>query len=179
MITIKFTRQDSHKKPKLGDKWRRPKGLQSKMRLGKKGYPRSPSQGFGSNKAERGLRSGLIPVIIENPAQLDALGKEHGVVIASGVGEKKRVEIVKTAEKKSLKILSIKDAAVYLKEAEEQFAKRKSDKEKLSKDKESKLAERKKKAEEKEKEDKKEEESAGDKKDKEKKEMDKLLTTKE
>ena len=43
-----FTRQDAHKKKKVGWKWRKPKGSDSKMRVGKKGYKRSVRPGWGS-----------------------------------------------------------------------------------------------------------------------------------
>ena len=39
-----FIRQDAHKKGEIKKKWRRPKGLQSKMRLHKRGYRKSPSR---------------------------------------------------------------------------------------------------------------------------------------
>ena len=35
-----FTRQETHKKSKLKKKWRRPKGIQSKLRLNKRAIKR-------------------------------------------------------------------------------------------------------------------------------------------
>ena len=46
----KFIRQDAHKKGRLAKKWRKPKGLQSKMRLCKKGYRKRISKGYKSPK---------------------------------------------------------------------------------------------------------------------------------
>ena len=50
-----FIRQDAHKKPGLGWKWRRPKGITSKMRLHLKGYRRIVKKGYRSPKDVRGL----------------------------------------------------------------------------------------------------------------------------
>ena len=69
----KYSRQDSHKKAKLGDKWRKPKGIQSKMRLHKRGYKRSPEVGFGSPKSVRGLSPEGFEIIHVN--SLSDIGK--------------------------------------------------------------------------------------------------------
>ena len=60
-----FFRQDAHKNLKLGDKWRKPKGLHSKMRLGFKGYRKSVSIGYGSPKITKNLHKSGLSVKIE------------------------------------------------------------------------------------------------------------------
>ena len=50
-----FVRQDSHKQKEVKKKWRKPKGMQSKMRLKKKGYRKSVSIGYGSPKKVNGF----------------------------------------------------------------------------------------------------------------------------
>ena len=49
-----FIRQDAHKKKRVGTSWRRAKGIQSKVRLNKRGYVKSVSQGYRSPKSVRG-----------------------------------------------------------------------------------------------------------------------------
>lgn len=52
---MKFIRQDAHKKAKLKNLWRKPKGLHNKMRLQKKGYRRLPKVGMGTPNTEKNL----------------------------------------------------------------------------------------------------------------------------
>ena len=96
---MKFTRQDNHKKPKLARSgWRRPRGIQSKMRLGLSGYKVSPNPGYGSPKTTRGKHSiGLEPVVVATPSQLVGIDKAKQAVIVSGsVGLRKAKEILKS-----------------------------------------------------------------------------------
>lgn len=177
-----FIRKDYHKKKRLGTKWVRPRGLQSKLRLRKKGHRKVVTTGYGSPKEVRGLdRSGLERVIVENKNQIERIDpKKQGIVISSKVGLKKRLEIIKTASEKKVIILNIKDTAKYQKDAEDRMKEKKEKKEKRKKKKEDK--EKKKKQEKKEEksiektlteEEKQEEEKK--KKEEEKKEKDKLL----
>ena len=45
-----FRRQDSHKKKRINPRWRSARGLQSKIRLAKRGYMKKPKIGYGSSK---------------------------------------------------------------------------------------------------------------------------------
>ncbi len=180
----RFVRQDSHKKVKLGNKWRRPKGLQSKLRKRLKGHRAHVSLGFGSPAAVRGLdRSGIAPVLIHTLAELSVLdAKTQGVLIASTVGKKNKVAIIKAAQDKKLIILNIKDPSAFLKVAEEDLSRRKASKAKRQKDAEEKEGASKEAARKKEKGKKEGIEWAVDaeeKKTQEKKELDKVLTTKQ
>ncbi len=172
-----FKRQDSHKKKKLGDKWRRPKGLQSKMRLNKKGYRKIVEVGYGNKKGKRELIENLKVVYVKNLKQLkDIDNKKQGIVINSCVGNKKRIEIIKQAEKDNIKILNIKNPKEFVKNIEE---KRKQEKEKKEeKEKEGRKKKSKKTKEKPGKEEKKEVDEE-EKKNQEKKEKDKVLTKKE
>ena len=172
-----FSRQDSHKKKRLGNKWRKPKGLQSKMRLQKKGYKVSVKTGYGTDKKTKGLIKGLQKIIINNVKELATIDeKTQGIIISKSVGKKKKVEIIKEAEKKKIKVLSIKSPQDYIKQIEE---KRKEVKEA----KKEKLEKKKKEVKKKEKksiETKVEKNMTEDEiKEKAKKEKDKVLTKKE
>jgi len=173
-----FIRQDAHKKARLSKKWRRPKGLQSKMRIGFKGYRRSVEPGWGSPSSVKHVHSsGLIPVQVFSLVDLsDIDAKTSGVIIASAVGQKKRVAIIKEAEKLGLKIINIKDTSAFVKSVEEKLDKKKKDKEAKAKKKEAKAKEKKKKSEEKD--GLSDKVAAEDKKVEEKKEKDKVLIQK-
>ncbi|MBW2966047.1 50S ribosomal protein L32e [Candidatus Woesearchaeota archaeon] len=175
-----FIRQDAHKKAEISKKWRRPKGLHSKMRLHKKGYRKSPSKGYRAPAIIRGLHeSGLLPVIIYSKKDIEQLDdKKEGAVIAKAVGIKKRIELINYTKEKGIRILNIKDIDKFLTKINERLKKRKEEKEKKQKEKEEK--EKKKKiAKAKKKEDLAEKLTEEERKEKEKKEQDKLLIKKE
>ena len=174
MKKLKFTRQDAHKKVRLGNKWRKPKGLHSKMRLSKKGYNKSVSIGYGSPKSTRGLdKSGLKLIIIKSLKEIENINaKEECIAVAKTIGLRKKVEILKQAVKKSINVVNIKDVNKFLKDVEEKIKKSKEEKEKLKKKKEIKEKEKstkKKTIEE------KVEKTDEEKKEDEKKEKDKVL----
>jgi large subunit ribosomal protein L32e len=172
-----FVRQDSHKKGKLKPKWRRPKGSDSKMRRGLKGYRRSVRIGWGSPKDVKFLHpSGLVSKGISSVSELNSLDpKRHGIIIRSAVGLRNRLMIIEEALKKDIKILNIKEPAKYLESARKKLAEKAEARKKA-------LAEKEKKAKKKEeKKEAKKDKPAEDlteqeAKDKEKKEKDKLLT---
>lgn len=174
-----FVRQDAHKKPKLGWKWRKPRGLHSKVRMGKKGYRRKPAQGYGSPKAVAGLhKSGLKPIRIFNLNDLAKVKPDkEGAVIAQSVGKKNKIELIKKAEESGIKVLNIKDTKKYLEKIKEEKEKQKKKKaERLEKKKKSKGKE---KTKEKEKTKKEEGKTDEEKKEEAKREKDKILTKKE
>ncbi|MFH1054383.1 MAG: 50S ribosomal protein L32e [Candidatus Woesearchaeota archaeon] len=184
----KFTRQDNHKKPKLGDKWRRPKGIDSKMRLRLKGYKKSPSKGYKSPKAVKGLsKEGLKKILVYTIKDIDPINnEEEGIIISKGVGNKKRIEIIKRANEKKINVLNIKKPLEYVKNVEDNLKDKKESKKKEKDKKEEKEKEKEKKAKEKEKKDKAESKDKGtdeladkikeeERKRNEKKELDKKL----
>ena len=177
MKKLKFTRQDAHKKVRLGNKWRRPKGLHSKMRIGFKGYNKSVSIGYGSPKSIRGLnKSGLKLIIIKSLKELEKIdAKKECIAVAKTIGLRKKVEILKQAVKKSINVVNIKDIDKFLKDVEEKIKKSKEEKEKLKKKKDLRKKEKEKEAEKKTIEE-KVEKTDKEKKEEEKKEKDKVLT---
>ena len=168
-----FIRQDYHKKPGLKRKWRKAKGLHSKLRLNKRGKFKKVSKGYRSPREVRGLhKTGLEEIRVDNIKQLDGLDhKKQGVIISSTAGKKNRVEILKKAKELNFKVLNIRNPEDYIKNVEQEMATEK----KVKKDE---------KKEVKEKAAKEEEKLAGKvaeegKKEAEKKEKDKLLTKRE
>lgn len=165
-----FVRQDLHKKPNLKKKWRKPRGLHSKLRLRKRGKGKHVSRGYRSPVEVRGLdHSGLIVMVVSSPNTIRKLdSKKYGIVISSAVGKKKRVEMLKTAKEHGFNVLNIRNPDDYIKKAEERLKKAKAESGIKSQTKEAKKEE---KSEEKV--------SAEDQKDAEKKEKDKVLTKRE
>ncbi len=95
-------------KKRFSGRWKRPKGLQSKIRERRKGNPRYIEPGYGSPAAVRGAAAeGLFPVVVSNVGDLSKVGDSHGVVISSTVGLRKKIEIVKAAVERNLKLLNV------------------------------------------------------------------------
>jgi large subunit ribosomal protein L32e len=169
---------DSHKKSSLKKRWRRPKGLHNKVRLGKKGYRKKLQKGYGSPKQVKGLHpTGLKPKLVSRVEELKQVEKDEGVIIAAGIGNKRRIEIVNQALKDNIKILNL-DPEAFLKKVESEKKKRQE----KAKEKEAKAKQKEKEAETRkgveEKVKKEEELTDEEKKKKEKQEKDKLLTKK-
>ncbi|BEP17519.1 50S ribosomal protein L32e [Pyrofollis japonicus] len=91
---------------KNNPKWKRPKGIDNPIRLKLKGRPPMVDVGYRSPAAVRGLHpTGLEPVIVYNAKDLDKLDPaKHIVYIASSVGLRKRMEIVKEAKSKGFRV---------------------------------------------------------------------------
>lgn len=176
-----FIRQDANKKKKLESKWRRPKGIQSKIRLNLKGRGKKVSKGYRSPKKVRHMhKSGLMPCVIRSFSELKNIdAKKKCIIISSSLGNKKRIFILNKAKELGLSILNIKKPDEFVKKVEDGIALRKKTKEEQKKKsiepkKEEKLAD-------KLKEPKKglEDKELEDKKEIEKKEKDKVLIRKD
>ncbi|MEB3756514.1 MAG: 50S ribosomal protein L32e [Desulfurococcales archaeon] len=105
---IRFVRYLSWRFWKLGRKesWRKPKGIDSKMRLQLKGYPPIVKVGYSNPKDIRGLHpSGLKPVIVKSLKDLDSIDPEHDIVyIASSVGLRLKSKIIEVARERGIRI---------------------------------------------------------------------------
>jgi large subunit ribosomal protein L32e len=107
----KFLRNDWHKKIKLGRgvknnrKWRAGRGIQSKVRLNRKGHPDRPRIGWGADNSVKNKVAGLEAVRVENLSGLKNMKSSQGIIIAN-VGMRKRKEIIKAANEKKIKILN-------------------------------------------------------------------------
>jgi large subunit ribosomal protein L32e len=91
------------------DRWRRPKGLDNKIRHQIKGYPPLVKVGYRQPKAVRGLHpSGFEPVRVFRPEDLDKIDpSRQAIIIASTVSKRKRIEIIKKALEKGIKVLNL------------------------------------------------------------------------
>ena len=104
-----FIRQDNPKRRKLNDKWRKPKGIHSKIRHHFKGRRKMPSPGYKSPAAIKGLHAtGLKMITIFSPGDIIKINKDNeGIIIAKSVGTRKRLEILKKAMEMKITILNI------------------------------------------------------------------------
>lgn len=104
----KFLRQSAKAYKRLGLKWRRPQGSQSKLREGRKSKGKLPSPGYRKPKVLRYLHpSGFKEVLIYNVKNLEKIDPKKEVVkIAHSVGKKKREEISKKAGELKIKVLN-------------------------------------------------------------------------
>jgi len=172
-----FVRQEIGKQKKITAKWRRPKGIQSKVRLHKRGKRRCVSPGYGSPKEVKDLSpDGFIQVIISNISKMQELdAKTQGIIISGTVGNKKKLAIIEESKKLGLKIINIKDAEKKVLQINEKLKirKEKRSKRKTSQDTKKKSSIKSEK--------KKEEKQSSDEENKkeEKKKQEKILTKKE
>jgi large subunit ribosomal protein L32e len=142
-----FLRPESWRDAKFSESWRRPRGLDNKVRQKVKGWPASPSTGYKGPKIARGLHpSGYREVLIYNAeavAEVDPT--TQAIRIAHTVGTRKRTLIIAEAEKLQIKVLNLTLAAEVVTETErveeaeaEKKAKEKKAKEKKAKEKKAK-----------------------------------------
>jgi large subunit ribosomal protein L32e len=107
-----FVRPESWRYVRLKENWRRPKGLDHKIRKKFKGWPAAVSVGYGGPKIARGLHpSGYKEILVYNVEGLMEVDpKTQAIRIAHTVGRRKRVRIITEAKKKKIVILNLKEA---------------------------------------------------------------------
>ena len=168
-----FIRQDNPKRMKLNYKWRKPKGIHSKIRHKFKGRRKMPSPGYKSPVKVRGLHSSGLEMMrvysIEDMAKIK--NGTQGAVIPKDLGSKKRLAILKKAKELNAIVLNL-NADEQIKKIEDMIGARRNKEKKGQKKAEAK--------EEKTKEHKTEASKLTDeaKKEAEKKEKDRVLTKK-
>jgi len=127
----KFRRQESWRYKRVSEVWRKPDGVDSKMRKKVRGWPKSAEIGYRGPKVSRGLHpSGYAEVLVRT---VDDLGKvdpqTQAIRIAHTVGMKKRAEISIRAGEKNIQILNPMPEAKPEEEAEEETPREKEAKE--------------------------------------------------
>ncbi len=104
-MSKRFKPQGHFRYAKLGNRWRRPKGHQSKLRRGKGGSGMVVSIGYGSK--DRHTIAGLKYLVASNVKQLGNTDAK-AIVISSGIGGKKTLEIYARAKELGIKVLNMK-----------------------------------------------------------------------
>jgi large subunit ribosomal protein L32e len=114
----KFQGQEVWRYKRIRDRWRRPRGVDSKMRQNVKGWPKTVNVGYGGPKTAKFLHpSGYKEVLVHNLSEIEGLDTEtQAIRIAHTVGGRKRRDILTKAREKGLHILNPRE----LKEAKEE-----------------------------------------------------------
>ena len=171
----KFIRQDNPKRMKVGSKWRKPKGVHSKIRHHFKGRRKMPSPGYKSPAEVKGLHSSGLKIIrVFSAEDTDKINKKtEGIVISKSTGTRKRLEILKKAKELGLQVLNL-NSDEHIKKIEDFVSLKKKKVQKKEEPKEAKEKKDSKDSKQKE----KPELSDEERKEAEKKEKDKVLTMK-
>ena len=105
----KFERAESWRFARFSKSWRKPRGLDNKIRRKIKGWPPGPSSGYKGPKNARGLHpSGYRDILVYNVADLSKIDPAtQAARIAHTVGKRKRSDIIAKAKELNLKILNI------------------------------------------------------------------------
>lgn len=104
----KFRRQESWRYKRVKPNWRRPRGIDSKMREKKRGYPPLVEVGYGSPRKVRYLHpSGYREFLVRTVEDLYLLDPTvHAARIAGTVGRAKREIIQEQAAILGIKVLN-------------------------------------------------------------------------
>ncbi len=103
-----FKRQEWFRYSKLGEQWRKPKGIHSKMKRQLKRRPPMVDIGFRGPVAARDLHpSGFEEVLVYNVDGLEGIDpKKQAVRIGGTVGTKKRLAIEDRADELGIRVLN-------------------------------------------------------------------------
>ena len=103
-----FRRQESWRYKRVKENWRRPRGIDSKMRRKVKGWPATVNIGYRGPKLARGLHpSALREVLVYNSDDLREIDPEtEAIRIAHTVGARKRAEILSRARELGIHVLN-------------------------------------------------------------------------
>ena len=103
-----FVRQESWRYVRIRPEWRKPKGIDSKMRRQDKGWPALVRVGYRGPVKSRGLHpSGHYEALVHRPADLDGLVPGRDVARIGGtVGAKKRETILSRATELGIRVVN-------------------------------------------------------------------------
>ena len=119
-----FVRHESWRYDRLKENWRRPRGIDNKMRRKIKGWPSTVNVGYRGPKAARGIHpSGYEEVLVHNAEELKGINpKTQAVRIAHTVGKRARAKILVEARKKKIKVLNPGEVEEKVEEKKEEQA---------------------------------------------------------
>ncbi|KAL5007586.1 hypothetical protein ScPMuIL_016392 [Solemya velum] len=106
--TKKFIRHQSDRYDRLKQNWRKPKGIDNRVRRRFKGQYKMPNIGYGSAKGTRHLMpDGFRKFLVHNVKELEVLlmqNRTFAAEIAHNISSKKRKDIVERAQQLSIKV---------------------------------------------------------------------------
>lgn len=103
-----FKRHQSDRYKTVKESWRKPKGIDNRVRRRFKGQAAMPSIGYGSNKKTRHMMpSGHKSFVVRNVSDVDLLlmhTRTFAATIAHNVSSRKRIAIVEKARALNVKV---------------------------------------------------------------------------
>lgn len=107
--TKKFARHQADLFMRIRDSsWRKPKGIDGRVRRRFKGAVPMPSIGYGSDKQTRNIHpNGFRSVVINNVSELEMLmmhNRTYAATVAHSVSSRVRKEIVQRAEQLAIRV---------------------------------------------------------------------------
>ncbi len=137
----KFIRKDAHKKKRLSEVWRKPKGITNKMRLKRKGHCACVRPGYGTKATERGKNTqGLFIVTVSNLEELKKVDPKTQSALITNVGRNKKIVMIAEAEKLKITLTNLnseafkKNTVKFLSEKKKETAEKKAEKETAEKE---------------------------------------------
>ncbi len=103
-----FKRFESWRFVRIKDQWRKPRGIDNKMRTELQGWPKSVKIGYRGPAAVRGLHaSGMEEVMVWNTKDLEKVNPETQVARIGGtVGGRKKETMLEKAKELKIRILN-------------------------------------------------------------------------
>ena len=104
----KFVRQESWRYVRIHEEWRKPKGIDNKVRRQDKGWPALVRVGYRGPAESRGIHpSGHLEVLVHTPSEMVGLVPGRDVVrLGRGVGARKRAILLERANELGLRVLN-------------------------------------------------------------------------
>ena len=130
-----FKRQEFNKRIRLSrSSWRKPRGVDSKMREQRGGYRAIVKIGYRTPRKLRGrLSNGLIEVKVSTVKELNSMTKDQIAVIPRNIGNRRRLKLFKEALKSKILISNFRNIESKIKEIESNFESRKKRRQELKK----------------------------------------------